>query len=200
MTSRRIVLVAAVVVVGVAAAALAAATPERSPAVLDRRQEALDRLPANAGFLRFLDEGSARRVASFRLADGRERAAYLARTRDGGQLCLFDTDLATGDQGGGCNEAGALFAGRPLAVSLAYDGGPARSTIRNVRIVGIAIASVASVVVELSNGEERRAELTSDRGFAWVMRNGDLERGLEPVAVIARDASGRVLGRQRTGF
>jgi hypothetical protein len=200
MTNRRIALVAGAAIVGAAAAALAAATPEAPPDAFSRPQDAADRLPANAALATRLDAGSARRVASFRLPDGREHGVYLARTRDGTEVCLLDTDLETGDQGGGCNDASALFWGRPLAVSLAYEGGPARSTIRDVRIVGIATPSVASVAVELSDGEERAVRLTGDRGFAWAMRNADVRRGLEPVAVVARDASGQVVGRQRTGF
>ena len=200
MTKPGFLLVISIATAAIAAAAVAYATSERSPEALVRPRGAQDELPANAGFLRHLDAGSARRVASFRLAGGRERAVYLAKTRDGEQLCLWDTDLATGEQGGGCNPADAFFGERSLLVSLGYEGGPSRSSIRDVRIIGLATPPVASVIVELSGGAERPVKLTRDRGFAWVMPEADLRQGLEPVAVIARDATGRVLDRRSTGF
>ncbi len=200
MTRKTVVVLVGVAAVAIGATALAYATDERSPQALGRPQSHEDVLPANTGFLRSLDPGSARKVASFRLASGQERGVFLARTRDGKQVCVWDTDLVTGDQGGGCNASSAFFGEHSLAVSIGYDGGPARSTIRDVRIIGLATSTVASVAVELSNGEERSVKLTRDQGIAWPMPNGDVKRGLEPVAVIARDASGQVLERQQTGF
>jgi len=200
MTKYRFLTAVGIATVAIAAAAVAYATSEGSPEALVRPGGANDELPANAGFLRHLDAGSTRRVASFRLAGGRERGVYLAKTRDGRQLCLFDTDLATGDQGGGCNDADALFGEQSIVISLAYEGGPTRTTIRDVRIIGLATPSVDSVAVELSNGERQPVRLTRDQGFAWVMPQADVRRGLEPVGVVAFDQTGRVLDRAQTGF
>lgn len=200
MNRYRFLTAVSIAAAAIAATAVAYATSEGSPDALVRPGGAQDELPANAGFLGRLDAGSARRVASFRLAGGRERAVYLAKTRDGRQLCLFDTDLATGDQGGGCNDAGALFGEHAIVISLGYDGGPSRETIRDVRIIGLATPSVGAVAVELSNGDERTVRLTRDLGFAWVMPQADIKRGLEPVAVIALTPSGQFLERQQTGF
>ena len=181
-------------------AALAYAVSERSPEALERPRQASDRLPPTAALLDFVDPGSARRVTSFRLASGREHAVFLSRSKDGKQICLFDTDLATGHQGGGCNDATSVFAGRKIQISVGFEGGPAQATIRDVRIVGIATADVSSVRVELSDGTARKVELTADRAFAWAMPQSDVDRGLEPRVVVAVGRSGKTIDRAETGF
>jgi hypothetical protein len=180
--------------------ALAYAVSERAPEALERQRQARDRLPPTAAFLDYVDPGSARRVTSFRLASGREHAVFLSRSKDGEQVCLFDTDLVTGQQGGGCNDATSLFAGRKIQISLGFEGGPTQATIRDVRIVGLAAADVASVRVELSDGTARKVELTADRAFAWAMPQADLDRGLRPRAVIAIGTGGKTVDRAEAGF
>jgi hypothetical protein len=181
-------------------AALAYAVSERSPEAFERPRQARDRLPPTAALLDFVDPGSARRVTSFRLASGREHAVFLSRSKDGKQICLFDTDLATGHQGGGCNDATSVFAGRKIQISVGFEGGPAQATIRDVRIVGIATADVSSVRVELSDGTAQKVELTADRAFAWAMPQSDVDRGLEPRVVVAVGRSGKTIDRAETGF
>lgn len=182
------------------AGALAYAMSERSPEALERPRQSRDRLPRNAGLLDYIDPGSARRVASVRVASGREHAVFLTRSKDGEQVCLFDTDLVTGQQGGGCNDATSVLAGRKIQISLGFEGGPAQETIRDVRIVGLAAPDVASVRVELSNGTARRVELTADHAFAWALPKGDLDRGLVPRAVVAIGRGGGTIDRAETGF
>ncbi len=180
--------------------ALAYAVSERSPEALERPRQARDRLPPTAGLLDDVDPGSARRVKSFRLASGREHAVFLTRSKDGKQVCLLDTDLVSGQQGGGCNDATSVFAGRKIQISVGFEGGPSQETIRDVRVVGLATADVSSVRVELSDGTARELELTADRAFAWAMPQSDLDRSLEPRAVVAVGRSGKTIDRAETGF
>lgn len=200
MTHRTLAVLLGLVTLSGIAAALGYAMSERSLEALERPRQARDSLPANAGLLDYVAPGSARRVKSFRLASGRQHAVFLTRTKDGGQVCLFDTDLATGQQGGGCNDATSVFAGRKIQISVGFEGGPARATIRDVRIVGLATTAVASVRVELSDGTARNVELTADRAFAWAMPQDDLDRGLEPRAVVAISRGGKAIDRAETGF
>jgi hypothetical protein len=193
------VFLGALAVVAVAST-LGYAMSERSLEALERPRQVRDRLPANAALLDYIDPGSAREVASFRLASGREHAVFLSRTKDGEQVCLFDTDLATGHQGGGCNDAGSVFAGRKIQISLGFEGGPSSATVRDVRIIGLAAADVESVRVELSDGTMRKVELTADRAFGWAMPQGDLDRGLEPRAVVAIGRGGKTIDRADTGY
>jgi hypothetical protein len=199
MTRRTLAVLFVALTVVAVVSALGYAMPERSLDALERPREASDRLPANAGLLDYIDPGSAREVASFRLASGREHGVFLSRTKDGKQVCLFDTDLATGHQGGGCNDAGSVFAGRKIQISLGFEGGPSRATVRDVRIIGLAAADVESVRVELSDRTTRKVELTVDRAFAWAMPQGDLDRGLEPRAVVAIGPRGKTIDRADTG-
>jgi hypothetical protein len=180
--------------------ALAYPVSERSPEALERTRQARDRLPPSAALLDYIDPGSARRVKSFRLASGREHAVFLTRSKDGKQVCLFDTDLVTGQQGGGCNDAASAFAGRKIQISLGFEGGPSQATIRDVRIVGMTTAEVSSVRVELSDGTAREVDLTADRAFAWAMPQSELDRGLEPRAVVAVARNGKTIDRAETGF
>jgi hypothetical protein len=180
--------------------ALAYPVSERSPEALERTRQARDRLPPSAALLAYIDPGSARRVKSFRLASGREHAVFLTRSNDGEQVCLFDTDLVTGQQSGGCNDETSVFAGRKIQISVGFEGGPTQATIRDVRIVGLAAPDVASVRVELSDGTAQNLELTADRAFAWAMPQGDLDRGLQPRAVVAIGRGGRPIDRAETGF
>jgi hypothetical protein len=69
-----------------------------------------------------------------------------------------------------------------------------------VRIIGLAAADVESVRVELSDGTMRKVELTADRAFGWAMPQGDLDRGLEPRAVVAIGRGGKTIDRADTGY
>jgi hypothetical protein len=193
------VLIALLILVTIGGA-LAYAVSERSPEALERPRQARDHLPPSAALLDYLDPGSARRVKSFRLASGREHAVFLTRSKDGEQVCLLDTDLVTGQQGGGCNDAKSVFAGRKIQISVGFEGGPTPATIRDVRIVGLAAPDVASVRVELSDGTVQNVELTADRAFAWAMPQGELDRGVQPRAVVAVGRSGKPIDRAETGF
>ena len=200
MTHRTLAVLLGLVTLSGIAAALGYAMSERSLEALERPREARDSLPENAGLLDHVAPGSARRVKSFRLASGRQHAVFLARTKDGKQVCLLDTELATGQQRGGCNDATSVFAGRKIQISVGFEGGPSQATIRDVRIVGMATADVSSVRVELSDGTAREVELTADRAFAWAMPQSDVDRGLEPRAVVAVGRSGKTIDRAETGF
>jgi hypothetical protein len=200
LTRPALTILSLVLVLALVGGALAYAVAERPVEALERPREARDRMTKSASFLEYLDPGSSRNVASFRLASGREHAVFLSRSRDGKQVCLFDTDLATGRQGGGCNDAGSVLAGRKLQISVGFEGGPEQATIRDLRIVGLIARGVSSVRVELSDGTSRSVELTPDRAFAWVMPQDDLDRGVVPRVVVAFARGGVAIDRAETGF
>ena len=90
-----------------------------------------------------------------------------------------------------------------MLVSLGWDGGPQLATVRNARLSGIVSDTVDSVHLELSDGSTRSIKLTKSkpyRAFAYRIRQADVRAAAEPVAVVARDATDRVVDRQPTGF
>lgn len=199
LAHRRVAVVALTVAVGVVVTVVAvAATRGSQPRAFDRPQKAADALPAAA--IRFLHPGESRRVAEFTTSAGAARAVFVNRSSDNSQICVWDTDVATGEQSGGCNPATDAFAGHALTMSLAYDGGPALTAVRDARIVGLVADAVASVEVAYSDGTARRTLITKDRAFAAVVPTWLLRKGVGPVAVIARDKAGAVLDRQATGI
>jgi len=155
--------------------------------------------------------GAVQQVAQFAADGGRPvRQVVLQRTPDG-YLCVWDSPDGTADHGvGGCNPADDPLAGHKLFVSLAYDGGPAVSTVRDARLSGLAAADVASARVVMSDGSMRpialsprstRALAGQDyRPFAYRVRQADLVHGIGPTAVVALDERGRVIDRQATGI
>jgi hypothetical protein len=155
--------------------------------------------------------GAPTQVAQFASQDGHgSRQVVLQRTPDG-YLCLWDSPDGTADDGvGGCNPADDPLAGHKVFVSLAYDGGPAVTTVRDARLSGLAAADVASARLVMTDGSTRLIPLSSRstravagndyRAFAYRVRQSDLERGIGPVAVLVLDARGRVIDRQVTGI
>ncbi len=155
--------------------------------------------------------GTLEQVAAFAPEGGRAaRQLVLQRTPDG-YLCVWDSPDGTADHGvGGCNPAADPLAGHKLFVSLAYDGGPAVTAVRDARLSGLAAADVASARVLMTDGSTRpillsprstRAVAGKDyRPFAYRVRRDDLDRGIGPVAVLVLDARGSVIDRQVTGI
>lgn len=194
--SKRSALVASLLAVAaLAAAAIGAAIGREAPAALGRAAGTPDALPRGAQGLGMLKAGESRRVAEFSAAGG-PRAVYLTRTEDGKLVCVWDTDLMTGAQGGGCNDASDFFGGRAFTVSLAYDGGPAAGSIANARLVGVVTEAVSNLDVIYSSGRHARLAISADRGFAYVVPDDYLKSGIEPIAVAAYDGSGTEIDRQ----
>ncbi len=170
-----------------------------TPSALDRAPTLSDRLPAGAGGIGALKAGESRRVAAFRSTAGALRAVYVTRTSDGRSICLWDTDLSTGAQGGGCNDAEDFFGGRQLSISLGYDGGPSISAASNARIVGVVTPVVDRVEIVATNGTHTPVPITVDRAFAYVVPQAELQRGVGPKEVVAYAADGAVIDRETTG-
>jgi len=137
----------------------------------------------------------------------RERGLFVQKTSSG-LFCLWDAASASSpDQKGGCNSAENPLGGKPLFVSFSYEGGPAISDVVDARLVGLATADVATVLVLMRNGRRqtmplRRVPSSVGDFRAFVLRfgPGELRRGMTPTAVVALDASGTELDRQATGF
>jgi len=196
---RRILLPLAAVLVAATAGAIAiAATRHEQPRVFSRAATVHDALPSRA--VGFLHPGDSRRVATFTSAEGNARGVFVNRSHDGSQICVWDTDLESGAQGGGCNPADDFFAGHAFTVSLGYDGGPAMATVHDARIVGVVTDGVATLEVIYADGSARRVPITADRGFAYNVPFVLLRRGIGPVALIARNGAGVVIDRQVTGI
>jgi hypothetical protein len=191
----RVVLVVATVAVAAGGTAIGIAATRHEPQALLRAPKAGDALPPQAA--RFLHPGASRRVAAFR-SSGSSHAVFVNRSQDGSQICVWDTELASGAQAGGCNPSDDFFAGHAFTVSLAYDGGPAVADVHNARIVGIVSGAVASIEVVYTDRSSRRVAITPDRAFAHAVPNGALRGGVAPLAVVARNAAGDEIDRQET--
>ena len=199
LTRKRVAITALAIAALAGGAVIAvAATRGGQPRAFDRPQTAADALPDSA--IRFLHPGESRRVAEFTTSSGGAGAVFVNRSADNSQVCVWDTDVASGEQSGGCNPAADAFAGHAFTTSLAYDGGPDVTAVRDARIVGLVTDAVATVEVTYSNGTTRRALITKDRAFVHVVPPLLLHKGVGPVAVVARDKTGAVIDRQVTGI
>ena len=155
-----------------------------------------------------IEEAPLVRVADIAPEDGSPgRGVYVQTTRTG-HICVWEAPTATSRQrGGGCNTADDPLNGEPLSFTLSYDGGPAIADVRTATLFGLAAADVARASVLMSDGTERDIRLrrasvsgTDYVAFGYRIRRSDLQKGVGPTAVIARDASGVELGRQSTGI
>ena len=199
ISHRRILLLLTAALTAAAAAAIAiAAARHEEPRAFSRAVRVGDSLPSRA--VRFLNPGESRRVATFTSAAGTARGVFVNRSHDGSEICVWDTDVASGGQGGGCNPADDFFGGHAFAMSLGYDGGPALATVQDARIVGVVTDAVTTLDVVFADGSAKRVLITGDRGFAYNVPAGLLRKGIGPVAVIARNAAGAAIDRQVTGI
>lgn len=155
-----------------------------------------------------LATGEIARVADIAAGDGLPGRGVFVQATDTGQVCLWDAPSASSQQRqGGCNSVDDPLGGSALSASLAYDGGPAVEDVRDARLIGLASRDVATVQVLMSDGTQRemrlrKAMLESDeyRAFGYRFKRSDLRRGVGPIAVIARTATGDEIARQSTGI
>lgn len=148
------------------------------------------------------------RVADVAGGDGFARRGVFIQELDTGDLCVWDAASASSpDRQGGCNSIDEPLGGSAVSANLAYEGGPAIESVRDARLSGLASSSAASVVVLMSDGSERTLRLKPvhlDAGdfaaFGFRFKKSDLRSGVGPIAVIARAAGGKELGRQPTGI
>lgn len=147
-------------------------------------------------------------VAEIPAAGGLPARGVFVQLTSTGQFCIWDAPSATSrERGGGCNPADDPLAGRHLSVSLAYDGGPSVSKVRDARLIGVTSGDIAQVQVLMSDGARRTVALkgasvagVAYRAFGYRIRQSDLRRGLGPVAVVALNGAGEEVDRQVTGF
>ena len=148
------------------------------------------------------------RVADIAAGNGRPARGVFAQVTATGQLCISEAPLdAPLAGGGGCNPADSPLGGRVLSATLSYDGGPAIEAVRDARVFGLADARVDAVRIVMTDGSTRGVPLRRTavsnarlRVFGYRIRTSDLEKGVAPVAIVALDANGVVLGRQPTGI
>lgn len=125
-----------------------------------------------------------------------------------GHLCVWDApSAASRERQGGCNATDDPLGGSAVSANLAYDGGPAIEGVRDARLTGLAASNVASVVVLMSDGSERRVHLKKAKleagdffAFGYRFKKADFRKGVGPIAVIAQDADGGEIARQPTGI
>lgn len=150
----------------------------------------------------------ATQVAEIAAADGRPGRGVYAQVTSTGHICISDAPLGAPLMGGGgCNLARDPLGGNVLSASLSYDGGPSIDSVEDARVIGLAAADTASVRVLMSDGSMRAVKLKNAKvgsdefqAFGYRFRKSDLRKGIGPTAIVAYDASGVELGRQRTGI
>ena len=148
------------------------------------------------------------RVSDVAGGEGFARRGVFIQELDTGDLCVWDAASASSpDRQGGCNSIDEPLGGSSVSANLAYDGGPAIERVRDARLSGLANSSAASVVVLMGDGSEQALLLKPvhlDAGdfvaFGYRFKKSDLRSGVGPIAVIARAAGGKELGRQPTGI
>jgi hypothetical protein len=141
-------------------------------------------------------------------ADGAPARAMFVQPTSAGFVCVWDAPSATSRiRQGGCYHEDDPLAGHAVAATLAYDGGPGISGVKDARLVGFTAGETASVQVLMTDGSRRgmklqKAKLGSDefQAFGYRFKKADLEKGIGPVAIVALDADGTEIGRQPTGI
>jgi hypothetical protein len=147
-------------------------------------------------------------VADIPAATGQPERGVFVQVTSTGEVCLWDAASATSrGRMGGCDDASDPLGGSTISASLAYDGGPATTDVKDARLIGLVDASVAQVRVLMSDGSYRSVKLRGStiQGksygvFGYRIRHSDLRSGIGPVAVVASDKAGEEVGRQATGF
>src|SRR5215831_12637297 len=148
------------------------------------------------------------RIADIPAASGLPERGVFVQVTSTGEVCLWDAATATSrGRMGGCDDASDPLGGSKVSASLAYDGGPATTDVKDARLIGLVDPSVATVRVVMSDGSSRSVQLGSSKiqgrtygVFGYRFRHADLVKGVGPVAVAATDASRAEVGRQPTGF
>ena len=148
------------------------------------------------------------RVADIAAAGDAPSRGVFVQVTSTGHFCLWDAPSADSRRRqGGCNSADDPLGGRPLSISFAYEGGPAVADVRDARLVGLAAADVAAVSVVMSDGTRRgitlrKASVGADQylAFGYRVSQGDLRRGVTPMAVLAFSGNGAEIDRQATGL
>jgi len=165
--------------------------------------------PGNAARLdAALVEAQPIQVADIPGAEGLPPRGVFAQVTATGHLCISDAPVGsplTG--GGGCNAADDPLGGKAISASLAFEGGPAITDVKDARLIGLAASEVASVRIVMSDGTSRsiklkRAKVGSNefQAFGHRLEKSDLRKGIGPIAIVAFDASDAELGRQPTGI
>lgn len=147
-------------------------------------------------------------VADIPAAGALQERGVFVQVTSTGEVCLWDAASPTSrGRMGGCDPASDPLGGSKISASLAYDGGPATTDVKDARLIGLVDPSVAKVGVLMSDGSYRTVKLKGSTilgkrygAFGYRFRRSDLGKGIGPVAVIATDASGAEVGRQPTGF
>jgi hypothetical protein len=147
-------------------------------------------------------------VADIPAAAGQPERGVFVQVTSTGEVCLWDAASATSRaRMGGCDDASDPLGGSKISASLAYDGGPATTAVKDARLIGLVDSSVAKVNVLMSDGSYRAIKLKGSTiqgerygAFGYRFRHSDLARGIGPVAVVGTDASGAEVDRQATGF
>ncbi|MDX6515437.1 MAG: hypothetical protein QOH73_1103 [Gaiellaceae bacterium] len=198
---RRVLLVVGLALLAAASAGAVRASLWGGPIGLTKSVDKADAPPFPVrGPRNGLRPDGTRVIASFKAANGISHDAVLGSSSDSKKICLLDVNLATGDEAGGCNPTDDAFGGRRFLMSLSYDGGPAIGSVRNAHIIGLAASDVASVAIVSSDGARKDVALNASGAFVYVVPPGELKRGVQPVAVVAYDASGKQVDRQATGI
>lgn len=148
------------------------------------------------------------KIADIAPADDAAARGVFAQSTSAGFLCLYDAPSAGAlNRQGGCNSADDPFGGKRMFISLAYEGGPAASDVKDARLVGLTSDEVSRVQVVMSDGTRRTMVLQSAsiagesyRAFGYRFEKADLRKSRGPVAVVALDGSGQEIDRQATGF
>ena len=159
-------------------------------------------------FARAIREAQSVKVADIASAGGGLGRGVFVQKTSSGLFCLWDAPSAgSPDQKGGCNQGENPLGGRPLFMSLSYEGGPAVADVTEASVVGLAADEVETVHVVLSDGLRQTvglrripASVGDFRAFGHRFSRGELRRGVFPAAVVAFDADGNEIDRQATGF
>ena len=155
-----------------------------------------------------IDEAPLQRVAVIAAEEGAPALGVYAQLTSTGHLCVWEAPSATSrERGGGCNTADDPLNGKPLSVTLSYDGGPATSTVRRATVFGLALSDVAQLSVLMTDGTFRAVKLKEAKvgaddfqAFGYRFKTADLKKGVGPAAVVGYDADGNEIGRQPTGI
>jgi hypothetical protein len=138
---------------------------------------------------RAVDTDSLRPRGSFNTSKGDRVGVFEGVTNDRRNRCVLST--GRGSTGVACGRN--VFADSPVQFLESGSAGPGGRPIKEWQLSGIALASVARLVVVDSQGQRTDIPLSPDHAFFFELPQEDLARGVSATSLLVYASDGRLI-------
>lgn len=132
---------------------------------------------------------SVHRRGRFVASSGKPFGVYVGTRSDNGRQCVML--VGGGGMGAGCDPT--MFSNGPVAFLEAFSGGPGKRKRTDFELAGVVADNVARLEVTDSLGRVTRIDTSTNKGFFFELKPGDLARGVDVNTLVARDAVGTTI-------